>query len=795
MLSRDINQHRLNLVLPVPNGTVQLEQTFTPTSDGLATVELMLARRTEPVAGEAGRLTLQLHDATGVLIAQRALETGRYQHNQTFLFRFAPQPHSAGQQYTLTLSGNESNLLTVWGYELDSLDDGALRVRGVASDAADLRLLTHSQLTTGLALRTVGRLLVTSLPIFLNFLLVALLPGLLILRLLPLTSRWDPAVYWTVAIALGMAVWPLLWLWPSLLGWRWGVWTARFMVVGGWALYLALPRHRVSANVVQPERPLGETRCLRAAPRCLRAPPALEPLAPSLARHPGHRARQPPACHPRPGVPALGRFQPPWSNRRATAPDWPLSDQLPTHAARRSGRLPLRLPHLTCRDGAVLVPSATHTVLLYLGQYLNALVPLMAYSGLWLLTRNRAAGLIAAFLIALPFFFPAYYVTWGRLTQLSGMLLMPLLLAFTWQLLRGPRGHRRPLYHDPRIWLISFLATGLLLIHVRVFLLYLPFAGLIWLVSGGRNGRRLLTAGLLACLLSLPQLIRLASFLRPSILLAPVPAGHNDFPTSYLTIGWETPLLYITAGLLALALLASRRRRRHLALPVLLLAWVGLLALSLAGKRIGLPESWLVSLNSGYITLFLPQAWLLALSVRLLARALRHSHWIAHGLAYAGLGLCLAQAAFFGWQQQITLLNETTLLAQPADEAGLSWVRANLPMEATIAHGSWDWLNGVWAGSDGGAWLLPVTGRFSTTPPIDHYYNRVLRKQVQEFNRQAQAVQDWSDPAAIAWLQRQDVSYIYVGARGGYFEPLALAQNPQTELLYAHNGVFVFALK
>ncbi|MCZ7674473.1 MAG: hypothetical protein M5U34_48785 [Chloroflexi bacterium] len=36
-------------------------------------------------------------------------------------------------------------------------------------------------------------------------------------------------------------------------------------------------------------------------------------------------------------------------------------------------------------------------------------------------TRRRLAGLLAAFLVALPFFFPAYYVSWGRLTQLTAV--------------------------------------------------------------------------------------------------------------------------------------------------------------------------------------------------------------------------------------------------------------------------------------------------------------------------------------------------------------------------------------
>jgi hypothetical protein len=103
-------------------------------------------------------------------------------------------------------------------------------------------------------------------------------------------------------------------------------------------------------------------------------------------------------------------------------------------------------------------------LLLVLGQLLNGLVPLTLYAGGWLFTRRRLAGWLAAFLAALPFFFPAYYATWGRMTQLTGVLVLPVVLAVTWQLVRGSGRWRE------RGWLVSLLAGGLFLIHFRVFL-------------------------------------------------------------------------------------------------------------------------------------------------------------------------------------------------------------------------------------------------------------------------------------------------------------------------------------
>ena len=106
---------------------------------------------------------------------------------------------------------------------------------------------------------------------------------------------------------------------------------------------------------------------------------------------------------------------------------------------------------------------------------------------------------------------------------------------------------------------------------------------------------------------------------------------------------------------------------------------------------------------------------------------------------------------------------------------------------------SWRWLGSSWAGSDGGAWLLPLTGRATTTPPADYIYSRELARQVAQFNETAE-VMDWRSPAGAEWLRSQGVSYIFVGQRGGFFDPAALARNPALALRYSYDGVFIFAV-
>ena len=189
-------------------------------------------------------------------------------------------------------------------------------------------------------------------------------------------------------------------------------------------------------------------------------------------------------------------------------------------------------------------------LLLLLMQLLGGLLPLAVYAAGWMVTRRRAVGLLAAFLVALPFFFPGYYATWGRMTQLAAMIVMPVLLGLTWRLGRG----------WPRVWpLVGVLAAGLFLIHIRVFLFYLPFAAIVAVahLSRYRRARGLLLAAALGLLLILPQLIELLTVTDPLATIGQSLPGYNDFPTGYLTTGWERVYLWLAAGAAAVVLLLS----------------------------------------------------------------------------------------------------------------------------------------------------------------------------------------------------------------------------------------------
>lgn len=786
ILAEDVVQGRLNQVAPAPNGDMRLQYRFVPQHNGLREVELLLTRNGEPEPSENGRFTLTLTDLQGNQLATQSLPTRQLKHNQPFVLRLPLQPDSAGRPYLLELSGSDDNRVAVWGYTADlredttfSLTTGPLRNDLPETTVQELRFTSRYQLTLAAAFHELGQLLGQHGGLMLLALLFLLLPGTLLLQLQPLHLS-DPLAKIGVALALGTAVWPIAWYLFSLLGGRFSDWLMWGLVIGGWLLVLFLYQRKGTYNPgLWAQRKEGFIRREWRAEHTILVGLLIIGLAVRL-------------------LAVRDLMFPPWVDS--------VRHGLITAVMSQSGQtitttgyapyLPLdRFPyhfgfHTISSSLVLLTGGEIPRLLLGLGQLQNALLPLTVYTGGWLLTRQRRAGLLAAFLVTLPLFFPAYYATWGRYTQLTAMLLMPVLLGLTWRLVRGARQWRRAW------WLVALLSAGLFLTHFRVFVFYVPFAGLVWLLSRGRNGRFLWQAAGLSLLLLTPQLWYLLQNANPGRALTARLPGYTAFPATYYEAGWDRLLLWLAGGVLILVLLLWLwRRRAWTAVPLLLAVWAGLVLLALSGEHLDFAALPLVNLNSYYITTFLPLALVLGSVGAQFWRWLRQQPVLISMAGVLLLALLVTAVTLFGVQQQITILNEQTILAQPADAEALAWLAANLPEDSVIAVSSWLWLGNAWSAQDGGAWIVPLTGRQSSTPPADYTYSPTLIDFVNPFNEAATAVPDWSTLEATDWLHEQGISHIFIGVKGDMMEPAELLQNPGVDLIYGRNGTFIFKLQ
>ena len=141
------------------------------------------------------------------------------------------------------------------------------------------------------------------------------------------------------------------------------------------------------------------------------------------------------------------------------------------------------------------------------------------------------------------------------------------------------------------------------------------------------------------------------------------------------------------------------------------------------------------------------------------------------------------------------MLNLQTLLVQPEDMPACAGWRRICREDALVAVNSWRWLGETWAGSDGGAWILPLTGRCGYDAADRSYLqSRLCFSRSGSLIKQASAVSDWSDPAQAQWLRDQGVSHIFVGKRGGFFDPAKLAGTRRWNCCYDRSGVFIFAV-
>ncbi len=801
----DSEQSRIDTALPIPKGDLTVSQSFVAGHDGLQEIEVTLARYGEEADAGDGRLTLRLFDENGDVLVEETLSTATVIHNQEFRLPVSRQNDSAGQPYTLQISGNEENLVSVWGYSLDVYPDGQIIISGAdnepdtqATAAQDLRFLTRYQLTVRGALQGLGAALYAEGLFIVLALMMLPMPGCLLLLLFHYrwvgtlkkeenrgsdAWPWDPAVWWAAALALGIATWPLIWMWLTLAGGAWAPWSLSLVLIAGWLAVLLLwlrdrneRRNRVhKAQDIQslaPHPPL--TMSWR--------PVHLVLLAILLA---GFAVR----------ILAVRDVSfPPWVDSSRHALITAVMSSSGQTIADYEPYLPVdRFPyhfgfHTLAANLSIVSNWSLPRLLLNFGQLLNALVPLALYAAVWLFIRRRAPALLAAFLVAIPFFFPAYYATWGRFTQLTAVFLLPILLALTWRLIRDNGGWQR------MWWFVALLAAGLFLTHFRVFLYYLPFPLLVWIFSRGRNTRWLAAAVAFGVLLSAPRLVQLVMDSNPIQRIGQTIPNYNNFPTNYVQTGWEQAFIAAALAGVVLLIVALFRRRTWATAPLLLLLWVGILFLLLSADRVGLPLTSLVNLNSMYIILFVPLAIFLALLFAPLWNWLVEQHWLLQTVGALILGALVGGMLLFGVRQQITILNAQTILAKEEDLIALQWLDANLPADTTLAVNSWQWLGETWAAADGGAWIVPLTGRAATTPPIDHIYNPDLFRFVREFNLDAATQSDWSDPAQAQWLKEQGITHIFVGKKGGYFDPAVLSRNPQLDMVFGQNGVFIFAV-
>jgi len=638
------------------------------------------------------------------------------------------------------------------------------------------------------------------------------LTGSLLQRVLRVRPHPDWLLTLALQIGLGLAWWPLLFLWSSAVGLAWSARAAQAvaiaaMLAGAASLLwgckerwrgqvLAWRRQRLTIVVWLCIATLtAATRLLQA--RGLALPPWVDPIHHlAILRIFVEQGRLPATMDP---FIAGGAFTYHWGFHGQLA--W--------------------LAWLFGQTESFALAD----LLLQAGQWFNVLSVRMVYAAGRVLFASRRAGLLAAALAGTVTWFPAYFLSWGRYTHLAGTWMMIVACIGLWRL----RVHLR--WGDGLA--ATLLVAGLALVHVRLALFAAVFVLLLGAILLWQRQWRPLLAWLAvtgaASVATLPWWFALLQSAWARALISPIesaawtasnavdwsliwaPRGALSLAiaSAGLSVWWTsaaagTVLAGGSATVCAVALIWwSRRQLRLRRLTVLtwqrwllVWGWVAAVALLLQLDRLGIPMLRISHINAGGMTLFLPAALagggLLAWVIGLLAR-LRLAPFVASATALA--------LTLWGAQGMTSIVNPATVLARPADRAALAWIRANTPPDAKFAVNVWEWQPQTYVGSDGGYWIAVLTDRASILPPL--LYNAILpSQQVAARNTLLAALSgadSLDDPALRARLRADGVTHLYLGARSedAGSPGIHAAQvdgRPEATLIYRKEGVSIYRL-
>jgi hypothetical protein len=409
--------------------------------------------------------------------------------------------------------------------------------------------------------------------------------------------------------------------------------------------------------------------------------------------------------------------------------------------------------------------------LLIVGQWWNILAVVSAAGLVWYWWRSWPAIVVALIVIGLVSIMPAYYLSWGRYTLLSGMIWLPAALVALDILWMDDEPHRG-------VW-VGLLMTGLLLTHFVIGVMALVWGVVLWCAHGRlARGWYIAVGVVVVCMLPWwSVLMTQVQWERVGDASARVVSGndsHNAFIPELFWARhhvWLVPLALVSAWWFI--------HRRHLLVARVVIWWALIIVLA-NPVVVGLP----------YLSFFSNETWITAmyLPIGILVARMSvdwHQRWVSVLMVFVAL------VAFGGMQR---VVRPATILTNQSDRLAITWIDQQLPTDAVLLTNASEWMWQVDRGVDGGWWVMPLTGRATTTPPVlftyaDSDVANALYVQTEQV-RQIRTVD-----ALDAWLRANPaITHIYATARG-VISPQMVAALPYVTNVYATGDVVIYAVQ
>jgi hypothetical protein len=430
---------------------------------------------------------------------------------------------------------------------------------------------------------------------------------------------------------------------------------------------------------------------------------------------------------------------------------------------------------------------------LILGQVLNACVPLAVYRLAKALWNRQDKALIAALLVAFISQMPAYYVTWGRYTLLTGMLILPLSMAEYIHVLEKHTWKTNP------ILLIIFL-SGMFLAHYFtgiLFALFILFDALFLYFSGGDNRTRKLIVGIVPLMLSLvllgPWILRAFHLSGYSLETSfTIPATLTDWSgvqnyAKYL-LKLSGPLrnhFFIAFGILGILPMFREKATRSFA------AWSILIVILSMPAGINLPN---IRPDHLIIVMFLP----ITISVaNLLILAWDWIRKISNEKRFLQAPACLLLIGWMIWGilETRSIINPDTVFVSQADVTAINWINTHVPADASFLINDTYWQQSMYRGVDGGFWLLPLSGRDTLPPPIVYIWGE--EEEVQSIKSLSKKISELNlcNSELYEILETEKLTHIYIKDGVGSLRSKNLIPCEFLTRIYYEDGISVFLVK
>jgi len=424
---------------------------------------------------------------------------------------------------------------------------------------------------------------------------------------------------------------------------------------------------------------------------------------------------------------------------------------------------------------------------LWTGQIMNILSLIVLVPLANRLSNHRWAGVFALTTAGLLTSIPQVYVNWGRYTQLTGQIILLVLVYLSWVYFHEHPGDRR------LGALVAVLLAGLGLTHNRILVFAAAFFLVYFFAYARSTGfwRTVKIMGLVSLgglLFFLPWLLRVFPSTIIQILFAQIstPASHLSASViqgedvfqyaNYI----PTVIWYLSGAALLMAII-----RRDKAMLVVSAWWLLVLMIGYP-HWIGLPGSGAIGgftvMIAAYIPVSVLTGYLLGSALIYLRQQRRIPGFeLASSILVAVLTLGIGLSGLRGRLLDVHV-SESALFTR-SDQRAAEWIREHLPDGSLILVNSFlAYDNTVAVGSDGGWWVPFKALRAVTLPPINYSLETGPDPEYrQRVNQITSAILEKGimDPDVQDLLSERGVTHIYLGQQQGsvnYTGPPILAE-------------------